>query len=268
MIDYGKHNILGVGISAVDYESAVEKITSAAREKRPFAVSALAVHGVMTGALDAEHRHRLNKLDLVVPDGQSVRWALNWLDNIKLPDRVYGPNLTLKVCERAAQENLSVYLYGSRLEVLEKFETNLKAKFPQLVIAGKQPSRFRQVSPQEQIEIAQTIKASGASIVMVGLGCPRQEIWVYENRELIGMPLLAVGAAFDFHAGTVSQAPAWVQKRGLEWFYRLVQEPQRLWKRYLYLNPLYLAMIALQFSKIKKTEIEETSAPVNQMRFG
>ncbi len=268
MIDYGKYNILGVGISAVDYESAVEKIIAAAREKRPFAVSALAVHGVMTGALDAVHRHRLNKLDLVVPDGQPVRWALNWLDNIKLPDRVYGPNLTLKVCERAANENLSVYLYGSQTEVLKKFETNLKAKFPKLRIAGKQPSRFRQVTPGEQQEIAQTIKASGASIVMVGLGCPRQETWVFENRELISMPLLAVGAAFDFHAGTVSQAPAWLQKRGLEWFYRLAQEPQRLWKRYLYLNPLYLTLIALQLLKIKKTELEETSAPVNQMRFG
>ncbi len=268
MLDFGKHNILGVGISAVDYESAVEKIISAACEKRPFAVSALAVHGVMTGALDAIHRFRLNKLDLVVPDGQPVRWALNWLYKIKLPDRVYGPNLTLKVCEKAAEKGLNIYLYGSQTEVLDKFEANLKEKFPRLEIAGKQPSRFRQVTAEEQFEIAETIKKSGASIVLVGLGCPRQETWAFENRELIGLPMMAVGAAFDFHAGTVSQAPEWAQKRGLEWFYRLVQEPKRLWKRYVYLNPLYLLMVALQFSKLKKLEIEETVAPINQMRFG
>jgi N-acetylglucosaminyldiphosphoundecaprenol N-acetyl-beta-D-mannosaminyltransferase len=268
MLDFGKQNILGVGINAVDYEAAVEKIISAARDKRPFAVSALAVHGVMTGALDAVHRHRLNKLDLVVPDGQPVRWAINWLYKIKLPDRVYGPTLTLRVCERAAQEGLSIYLYGSREDVLKKFKENLQKKFPRLRIAGSQPSLFRQVTADEQAEIAESIHQSGASIVLVGLGCPRQETWVFENRELISMPLLAVGAAFDFHAGTVSQAPAWFQKRGLEWLYRFVQEPRRLWKRYALLNPLYLALVALQMAKLRTLALEDTAAPPGQMRFG
>lgn len=268
MIDFGKHNILGVGINAVDYGAAIEKIISAAREKRPFTVSALAVHGVMTGALDSIHRHRLNRLDLVVPDGQPVRWALKWLYRIKLPDRVYGPNLTLKVCERAAKEGLSVYLYGSRREVLEKFEDNLKKKFPGLKIAGMQPSLFRQVTADEQIEIARNIRSSGASIVLVGLGCPRQETWVFENRELLPMPLLAVGAAFDFHAGTVSQAPEWLQNRGLEWLYRFVREPKRLWKRYVYLNPLYLLFIMLQLSKLRTMALDDTVSPPSQMRFG
>ncbi len=117
MHDYGKQNVLGVGINAVDYEAALEQIISAAKEKRRFGVSALAVHGVMTGATDAVHRHRLNELELVVPDGQPVRWAIKWLYGIDLPDRVYGPNLTLKTCERAAAENLSIYLYGSQTEV-------------------------------------------------------------------------------------------------------------------------------------------------------
>ncbi len=268
MIDYGKQNVLGVGINAVDYESAVQKIISAARAHRPLTVTALAVHGVMTGATDAEHRHRLNGIDLVVPDGQPVRWAMGWLYGVKLPDRVYGPTLTLKVCERAAQEGLSVYLYGSRPEVLETLAANLKAKFPALKIAGSQPSRFRQVSAEEQIEIAQTIRESGASIVLVGLGCPRQETWVYENRDLLPMPLLAVGAAFDFHAGTVPQAPSWLQNRGLEWFFRLVQEPRRLWKRYLYLNPLYLTLILLQLLKVRVVALQETVPPREQMRYG
>jgi N-acetylglucosaminyldiphosphoundecaprenol N-acetyl-beta-D-mannosaminyltransferase len=268
MIDYGKQNVLGVGINAVDYESAVQKIISAARAHRPLTVTALAVHGVMTGTTDAEHRHRLNGIDLVVPDGQPVRWAMGWLYGVKLPDRVYGPTLTLKVCERAAQEGLSVYLYGSRPEVLETLAANLKAKFPALKIAGSQPSRFRQVSAEEQIEIAQTIRESGASIVLVGLGCPRQETWVYENRDLLPMPLLAVGAAFDFHAGTVPQAPSWLQNRGLEWFFRLVQEPRRLWKRYLYLNPLYLTLILLQLLKVRVVALQETVPPHEQMRYG
>jgi len=268
MLDFGKQNILGIGVTAVDYESAVEKITSAARDKRPFAVSALAVHGVMTGALDAVHRHRLNRLDLVVPDGQPVRWAMKWLHGVSLPDRVYGPELTLRVCEQAAREGLSIYLYGSREEVLEKLRANLTARFSGLVIAGSQPSRFRQVSAEEQRSIAEEIKASGASIVLVGLGCPRQETWAFEYREMLSMPLLAVGAAFDFHAGLMPQAPGWLQKRGFEWLYRFVQEPGRLWKRYTVLNFLYVLLIALQYGKIRTLELEDNVSPTAQMRFG
>lgn len=268
MINLGKHNVLGVGINALDYEAAVDKIISAAADGRPMAVSALAVHGVMTGAMDAVHRHRLNGLDMVVPDGQPVRWALNWLYGVKLPDRVYGPELTLRVCEHAAKSGLGIYLYGSQTEVLEKFASNLTKKFPGLMISGSQPSRFRQVSADEQIEIAETIRKSGASIVMVGLGCPRQETWVFENRDLIGMPMLAVGAAFDFHAGTVPQAPAWCQKRGLEWLYRFIQEPRRLWKRYTYLNPLYLILVLLQMARIRTLGLEDNVSPTGQIRYG
>lgn len=268
MIDFGRKNILGIGINAVDYEAAVEKIIAAAKEKRPFAVSALAVHGVMTGATDRAHRYRLNKLDLVVPDGQPVRWALNRLYKTALKDRVYGPTLTLKVCERAAEEGLSIYLYGSQSDVLKKFGENLCKKFPKLNIVGSQPSKFRQVTETEQIEIAQAINESGASIVLVGLGCPRQEIFAFENRNLIPMPLMAVGAAFDFHAGTLPQAPEFLQKRGLEWFYRLVQEPKRLWKRYATTNPHYVWMILLQFFGIKDLSKQKLIPPTEQMRFG
>lgn len=268
MIDHGKQNILGVGVNAVDYEAAVRAIADAAVEKRPFAVSALAVHGVMTGAMDAIHRRRLNGLDLVVPDGQPVRWAMKWLHGIDLPDRVYGPELTLRVCEQAAKDSLPIYLYGSRKEVLEKLRQNLEKKYPGLIVAGMQPSRFRQLTADEQAEIAQTIKDSGASIVLVGLGCPRQETWVFENRDLIAMPMLAVGAAFDFHAGMLSQAPAWMQSRGLEWLFRLISEPGRLWKRYAVTNSLYVLGVALQFTKLRKTELEESASPVPRMRFG
>lgn len=268
MIDRGKQNLLGIHIDAVDYAAAVDKIVHAAQERRSYAVSALAVHGVMTGALDAEHAARLNTLDLVVPDGQPVRWALNLLHHTALADRVYGPTLTLKVCEQAAAEGLPIYFYGSRAEVLDNLRRNLTRRFPDLQIAGMAPSRFRQVSVDEKAEIVKTINESGAAILFVGLGCPRQEVWVYEHRGAIAMPMLAVGAAFDFHAGTLAQAPPQLQRIGLEWAYRLVREPRRLWKRYVYLNPLYLWLVALQVSGVRTPPPSDACPPQDALRYG
>lgn len=252
MIDRGRHSICGVNVNAMDYECAVQHIVSAAKLGKPCSVSALAVHGVMTGYLDPEHRRRLNGLDLVLPDGQPVRWGLNLLYKTRLADRVYGPNLTLRTAEAAAKHKLPIYLYGSKLEVLEKFASNLKRKYPGLMIAGMEPSKFRKLSSEEKQEVAVRIKESGAKIVFVGLGCPRQEVWAYEYRELLSMPLLAVGAAFDFHAGTLKQAPSWMQQRGLEWLYRFIQEPKRLWQRYMILNPLYVFTLFTQFTGLRK----------------
>jgi len=246
MINRGKKNVLGIGVSIVDYDGAVEEIVAAGRERRPLKVTALAVHGVMTGALDRQHRWRLNSFDLVTPDGQPVRWALNLLHGAGLKNRVYGPDMTLKVCERAAAEGLPVYLYGSRPEVLERMQARLREKYPDLIIAGARPSLFRKSTDDEKRAIAEEIRASGAAIALVGLGCPRQEVWVYEYADMLQMPALAVGAAFDFHAGLLAQAPRVLQDRGLEWLYRLVQEPRRLWRRYLVLNPAYLTMLAAQ----------------------
>lgn len=252
MIDKGKHSILGINVNAVDYEFAVDKITTAAKNKQPCAVSALAVHGVMTGFLDRVHARRLNGLDLVVPDGQPVRWALSWLHGKKLGDRVYGPNLTLKVAESLTKEGLSIYLYGSKKDTLEKFAENLGKMYPGLKIAGMEASKFRRLSESERMELVQRIEDSGANAVFLGLGCPRQETWAYEYRNLLNIPILAVGAAFDFHAGTLPQAPKWMQDAGLEWFFRLTQEPKRLWQRYAVLNPLYLWHIFQQYVGLKK----------------
>ncbi|WP_116368284.1 WecB/TagA/CpsF family glycosyltransferase [Parahaliea mediterranea] len=246
MIDKGRHNVLGVGVCAVDYETAVDRILEAASEGKTLGVSALAVHGVMTGAMDSEHAARLNALDLVVPDGQPVRWALNWLYKLDLRDRVYGPDLTLKVVEAMAAAGHGMFLYGSTPEVLAQFEANLRKKYPGLTINGTAPSAFRTVSEEEQREIARTIQASGAKAVLVGLGCPRQEVWVYEHLSLLDMPMLAVGAAFDFHAGLLPQAPPFMQRYGLEWLFRLYQEPKRLWRRYLFLNPAFIYQLIKQ----------------------
>lgn len=268
MIDAGKRNVLGVLVNAIDYEGAVARIIKAARAREAMAISALAVHGVMTGVLDDTHRYRLNHFDLICPDGQPVRWALNLLYKAGLSDRVYGPNLTLLVCERAAAEGLPIYLYGSRPEVLEAFSNNLRQRYPQLTIAGSQPSRFRQISREEKLEIVKQISESGAAMAFVGLGCPRQEVWAYEYREELSMPLLAVGAAFDFHAGLLPQAPKYLQNIGMEWFYRLVQEPRRLWKRYVLLNPHYLWLLSLQLLKLRNFDPETTIPPQQEMRYG
>jgi exopolysaccharide biosynthesis WecB/TagA/CpsF family protein len=268
MIDKGKKNVLGILVNAVNYEAAVSKIIAAASAGKPMSVSALAVHGVMTGVLDITHRYRLNHLDLVLPDGQPVRWALNLLYDTKLPDRVSGPDTMLKICERAAEEGLSIYLYGSKASVLEALSRNLCQRLPKLIIAGTQPSKFKQVSPQEKQEIVEQIRNSGAAITFVGLGCPRQEVWAYEYRDDLSMPLIAVGAAYDFHAGNLAKAPEFLSKIGLEWLFRLMKEPKRLWKRYVFLNPLYIWLFLLQALKIRQFDPTEATPPVEEILYG
>lgn len=268
MIDRGKHNVIGVNVCAVDYESAVGKIIDAAQARRPLGVSALAVHGVMTGVMDSTHRHRLNQLELIVPDGQPVRWALNLLHGCKLKDRVYGPNLMLETCKKAAEEGISIFLFGGKQELLNTLESQLIKKFPELKIAGKLASKFRTVSAEEKQEIIDAINASGASITMVGLGCPRQEVWAYEFKDHVNMPVLAVGAAFNFHAGELAQAPPFLQKLGLEWFYRLMREPKRLWRRYVLLNPYYVSLVGLQLLRLKKFDPDATEMPKKEILYG
>jgi len=241
-----KHNIVGILMDAVDYEAAAEFVVRAARDKRGAAISALAVHGLMTGVLDGEQKFRLNHFDLLVPDGQPVRWALNLLHHVQLPDRVCGRTLTLKLCARAAADRIPVYFYGSTPEVLVSLRQALEKTFHSLSVAGMEPSKFRCLTPGEKLELANRIRASGAAITFVGLGCPRQEVFAFEFRQTLGMPIVAVGAAFPFLAGKMPQAPEWVQAAGLEWLFRLASEPKRLWRRYVYLNPAYVFLVALQ----------------------
>ncbi len=268
MIDRGRHNVLGIMVNAVDYEAAVQKIVDAARAKTPLAVSALAVHGVMTGVGDREHRYRLNRLDLIVPDGQPVRWALNRLHGTKLADRVYGPTLMLKTCERAAEEGLPIFLFGGSEQLLTALQAKLIEQFPKLQFAGRQCSKFRQLTPKERDATVEHIRKSGAAITLVGLGCPRQEVWAYEFREALSMPLLAVGAAFNFHAGLLPQAPRMMQDCGLEWIFRLVAEPRRLWQRYLLLNPLYASMLCLQALHLRRFDPTDGVRPNREILYG
>lgn len=239
--------VAGILVSRATYATATASIVETARAGRPALISALAVHGLTVGATAPDLAEQLNRFDLLTPDGQPVRWALNLLHGAGLADRVYGPTLMLRVCQAAAREGLGIYLYGSRPEVLARLMERLPAHAPGLRVAGSRPSRFRPDTSEEDADDVRDIAASGARIVFVGLGCPRQERWAYAHRDRLNLPQVCVGAAFDFHAGTLRQAPAWMQARGLEWLFRWLMEPRRLAGRYLKYNPLFAALVARQY---------------------
>ena len=168
----------------------------------------------------------------------------------------------------AADEGLPVFFYGSTPAVLRRLQDNLCQRFPALQVAGSRPSAFGKLSASQRDQVVRQVRDSGAAMTFVGLGCPRQEVWVFEQRGALSMPLLAVGAAFDFHAGTLEQAPAVLQRAGLEWLFRLTREPGRLWRRYALLNPLYLALLGMQAAGLKTLDPDAGVAPPGPVRYG
>ena len=234
----------GVQMTPTTYDEVVDVLIRCARSRQAATADFGAVHVLASAARDAEFRETVNALDIVAPDGQPVRWAMNYFHNAGLTDRVYGPELMRRLCGAAAEKGVSIYLYGSSPDVLAKLSTNLKQMCPGLVIAGVESPPFRPLSDAEHDGAAARINASGAGLVFIGLGCPKQEAFAYRHRRSIQAVQVCVGAAFDFHAGVKPTAPAWMQKRGLEWLYRLVKEPGRLWKRYLVTNTTYCVLFA------------------------
>jgi N-acetylglucosaminyldiphosphoundecaprenol N-acetyl-beta-D-mannosaminyltransferase len=260
-----KRNVLGVLVDAVDYATVLDRVVEAAHRPGPLSVSALAVHGVMTGVQDPEHRYRLNHIDIVAPDGQPVRWALNLLHGTGLDDTVAGPMLTARLCEAAASHSLPVFFYGSSPATLGPLVARLTRRFPGLRVAGCEPSKFRPLAPEETAAAIDRIRSSGARITFVGLGCPRQESFVHRFRDELGMPAVAVGAAFDVHAGLLRRPPVWMQRAGLEWLARLGHEPRRLWRRYLVLNPTYLGLLALQALDLWRPDPDHVRPPATDL---
>jgi exopolysaccharide biosynthesis WecB/TagA/CpsF family protein len=180
-----------------------------------------------------------------------VRWALNYFHAANLTDRVYGPELTFRLCRAAGDAGVSVYLYGSQPNVLAALQDKLLATFPKLKIVGAEAPPFRPLTAEEDAAVVERINSSGAGIVLLGLGAPKQEIFAYEHRQSIAAVQLCVGAAFDLHAGTRKMAPAWMQRNGLEWLFRLCQEPGRLWKRYLVRNARFVGLFAREALRLK-----------------
>ena len=239
-----KFDLLGVGISPTTYNEAVELILCAAEQGRRAVVACQAVHAVVTAGRDAELRRRVNSFELVTPDGQPVRWALNWLYRTGLAERVYGPELMLRVCREAARRGVAIYLYGGTPEVLSKLRRRLPSACPGVRIAGSESPPFRPLTEEEDRQVVERINASGARLVFLGLGCPKQDHFAYEHRQRVAAVQLCVGAAFDFHAGVKPMAPNWMQRRGLEWLFRLCCEPRRLARRYLVTNTLFIVKLA------------------------
>jgi exopolysaccharide biosynthesis WecB/TagA/CpsF family protein len=266
LIDFGKQNVLGTLVDAVDYEYATEQILAAARARRPFPVACVPVHSVMEGFLHPDHRYRINHFAMAVPDGMPVRWALDLLHGLRLPDRVRGVTLTLGVLARAEREQVGVYFYGNTSTGLKRLLARLRELFPRLRISGMEPSKFRRISGEEKASVVERIRASGAVITFVGLGAPLQDIWAYEYAQEISMPILCVGGAFNVIAGAVVDAPEWMQSHGLEWLYRFAHEPARLWRRYVLLNPTYMCMVALQ--KLGRSFNAEGVRPETDVRCG
>jgi N-acetylglucosaminyldiphosphoundecaprenol N-acetyl-beta-D-mannosaminyltransferase len=185
----------------------------------------------------------VNKADLTVPDGAPVAWVLRQ-QGFREQRRVAGPDLMWSLCESAARRHFGVYLLGSTSDTLERLKTRLRLAFPGIVISGSHAPPFRQMTAHEEDDLVTRISESGARLVFVALGCPKQELWMAAQRGRVHAIMVGVGAAFDFHAGTVKRAPLWMQGAGLEWLYRLVCEPKRLWKRYLVTNTIFIVSIS------------------------
>ena len=234
-----KYDVFGVGVSATTYDAAQEAVLAAARKRQSATVTHMSSHGLCMAARDEQFRAVINDFDIAAPDGQPVRWSLKWFHKQALPDRCYGPELMIRLCRAAAKEGISIYLYGSSEDVLALLEKNLKHECPGLIVAGVESPPFRKLSDEEIRASIQRINDSGAGLIFIGLGCPRQDVFAKEHKHEIKGVQLCVGAAFDFHAGNKKMAPRWMQKRGLEWFYRLTQEPTRLWKRYFVIHTTF-----------------------------
>jgi N-acetylglucosaminyldiphosphoundecaprenol N-acetyl-beta-D-mannosaminyltransferase len=243
--------VLDVALALTDYERTLDWIDAAVAAREPGYICVAAVHTVMACADDPELRAAVDASSLTVPDGQPLIWALNALGH-RLPDRVYGPDLMWKACARAARTGTRMYLHGGRdqPEALAGLTRKLRLAHPGLRIVGGSTQHFGEYSEEELDRVAAEINAKRPDVVWVGLGVPRQEKWMQRMRPRLEAPVLVgVGAAFDFHAGLVPQAPAAIQKLGLEWAFRLVQEPRRLWKRYFRYNPRFVLGFARQYAR-------------------
>lgn len=245
--------ILGVPLAISDYEQVLDWMDAMVASGARGWLTAAAVNLVMSANDDPSTMRALEGATLAVPDGQPLVWALRLLGHVGAT-RVYGPDLMERWCARAATTGTPTYLYGGRSDdALELLTRRLRERFPGLRIAGGYSPPFRALTDPEREQVVEDIDGSGAKVVWVGTGQPKQEIWMSEMRAHLAAPLLVgVGAAFDFHAGIVSQAPGWMQRGGLEWAYRLSREPRRLWRRYASQNPRFIAGFARQYLRERR----------------
>lgn len=245
-------NVLGVGVSAINMEMALDLIDDWVTHCVQHYVCITPVHSVMDCQRDPDLRRIQNASGMTTPDGMPLVW-LSRLHGYRYVDRVYGPDLMLASCQHSVDTGHRHFFYGGAEGVPEKLAVTLRARFPGLQVAGTYSPPFRPLSPEEDDEVVQMINDSAPDIVWVGLGSPKQERWMATHVGRLNAPvLIGVGAAFDFHTGRKPQAPLWMQRSGLEWFFRLLTEPRRLWKRYIISNPLFVTLVLLQALGVRR----------------
>lgn len=243
--------ILGMRVDATTYPDAIDRVLRWAEAGGARTVGVATVNNVMESHDDPSFRDVMNDCDLVTPDGVPLVWALKLL-GVGDATRVYGPELTPRLLARAARDAVPVGFYGGSPEVIDALRDVAAERWPELRIAYAYSPPFRRLDDGEDDEIVKAILASGARILFVGLGCPKQERWMRAHRDRLPIVQLGVGAAFDFLAGTKRQAPAIMQRAGLEWLFRLATEPRRLWKRYLRHNPRFVALFGAQAVRARR----------------
>jgi N-acetylglucosaminyldiphosphoundecaprenol N-acetyl-beta-D-mannosaminyltransferase len=253
--------VIGMKVSWTDYNHASDLILEWARERASKYVCVATVDQLMESFDSETVKSAMNNADLVTPDGMPLVWALRLLGRGHAT-RVYGPDLTPIVLEKAAAGNIPVGFYGAAPQVLDELIKRVQARFPALKIVYSCSPPFRPLSPSEDQQIIDAINMSGARILFVGLNSPKQDVWMAAHRDKIQSVMLGVGAAFDFLAGSKPQAPRWMMNIGLEWLFRLATEPRRLWKRYLKHNPRFVVLFALQWLGVKRFNLEPTTIDV------
>lgn len=250
-------NVLGVGISVLNLATAREAIAGAIRRKEKGYICITGVHGVIEAQGDARFRQILNRSFLCTPDGMPMVW-MGKLHGHNEMGRVYGPDLMVEICEWSRSVPCRHFLYGGAPGVADELKVQLERRFPGIDVAGCYTPPFRPLTTDEEQELGRRLAELKPDILWVGLSTPKQERFMAEFLGKLDVTLMVgVGAAFDFHSGRVKQAPIWMQRSGLEWSYRLWQEPRRLWRRYLKNNPLFLAAILCQLTGLKKYRLEE-----------
>jgi N-acetylglucosaminyldiphosphoundecaprenol N-acetyl-beta-D-mannosaminyltransferase len=251
-------DILGVRISAINLGQAVGEIEAWVGHRERHYVNVCNVHTIMECQQDVRMKRLVNASGLSTPDGMPLVW-LSRLHAFRNAARVYGPDLMVALCERSQTTGHRHFFYGGAPGIAERLVERLQLRFPRLQVAGTYTPPFRKVGTIEDRSILDRIDAARPDIVWVGLGTPKQDHWVADHRPLLEAPvLIAIGAAFDFHAGVLRQAPRWMQRSGLEWSFRLAQEPRRLAYRYLVLNPLFVLNTILQTTKLRRFESDTT----------
>ena len=242
--------VIGTPIDAIDWDTALERIDAWGLSRASRYVCICNVHSLVTARQQPAFARALAQADMTTPDGAPVAWMLRRLD-VPGQQRINGPDLMLRYCERAQRSGVAIFLYGSTTEVLASLQSELRRRFPGLRIAGSYAPPFRPPTPAERQSEIDQINGSGAGVVFVSLGCPKQELWMAERSGHIRAVTIGVGAAFSFHAGITRRAPAWMHTLGLEWLHRLSQEPRRLWRRYLVTNSVFIVRAAIQLLQAK-----------------